>query len=101
MSSVCEGFVLINTGQTPNGHRKVQYKWGTCSIEAKRIWLNLELAKKPIHCLEYIIVHELVHLFERKHSDRFLALMGQYMPKWKMLRDELNKTPVSHVSWEY
>ncbi len=83
------------------GVKQMKTKLGTCNIESKRIWLNLELAKKPTQCLEYIIVHELVHLLERKHNDRFLALMNHYMPQWKTLRDELNRLPVSHVSWEY
>lgn len=76
-------------------------KWGTCNIEKKRIWLNLELAKKPLHCLEYIIVHELIHLLERHHNDRFLSLMTQHLPQWKFYKEELNRLPVSHREWEY
>ena len=76
-------------------------KWGTCNIEARRIWINLELAKKPVACLEFIIVHELVHLLERRHNDRFLAYMNRFLPNWKQLRDELNRLPVSHLEWEY
>jgi predicted metal-dependent hydrolase len=83
------------------GVKQMKTKWGTCSIEAKRIWLNLELAKKPVRCLEYIVVHELVHLFERKHNDEFLELMHRFMPQWKTYRDELNRMPISHVSWDY
>lgn len=83
------------------GVKQMKTKWGTCRIETKRIWLNLELAKKPVYCLEYIVVHELVHLLERKHNDQFLALMNQFMPQWKSYRDELNRLPVSHVGWEY
>ena len=52
-------------------------RWGTCNTEARRVWLNLELAKKPVQCLEYILVHELAHLIERHHNDRFVALMNQ------------------------
>lgn len=81
--------------------KQMKTKWGTCNIEKKRIWLNLELAKKPIHCLEYIIVHELIHLLERHHSDRFVALMQQYIPQWKFYKEELNKFPVSHEEWAY
>ncbi|MBP7556668.1 MAG: M48 family metallopeptidase, partial [Chitinophagaceae bacterium] len=55
----------------------------------------------PVHCLEYIIVHELVHLLERLHNERFLAYMDKFMPRWKYYRDELNKLPVSHIDWEY
>jgi hypothetical protein len=81
--------------------KKMKTKWGTCNREAKRIWLNLELAKKPFHCIEYIIVHELVHLLERNHNDRFVAYMNQFLPEWKQLKIELNKLPVSHRDWEY
>lgn len=76
-------------------------KWGACNIEKKRIWLNLELAKKPIHCLEYIIVHEMVHLLERHHNDTFLYYMDKYLPNWKQLKAELNKLPASHADWNY
>ncbi|MFY7786632.1 MAG: M48 family metallopeptidase [Thermoflexibacteraceae bacterium] len=81
--------------------KQMKTKWGTCNIEQKRIWLNLELAKKPLHCLEYIIVHELVHLLERHHTDYFKALMDRYMPQWKFYKDELNKLPISYGEWDY
>ena len=81
--------------------KKMKTKWGTCNLEAKRIWLNLELAKKPFHCIEYIIVHEMVHLLERNHNAKFIAYMDHYLPEWKQLRKELNKLPVSHRDWEY
>lgn len=83
------------------GIRKMKTKWGTCNIEAKRIWLNLELAKKPIPCIEYIVVHEMVHLLERNHNDRFVAYMNKYLPGWKSVKQELNRLPVSHVNWDY
>jgi len=83
------------------GIRKMRTKWGTCNPAAGKIWLNLELAKKPVECLEYIIVHEMVHLFERNHSDRFVALMDRFMPKWKFHKDELNRLPVRHEGWKY
>ena len=76
-------------------------KWGACNIEKKRIWINLELAKKPVICLEYIIVHELVHLLERNHNDHFIKLMDTFMPKWRFHRDELNRLPVGHTDWGY
>lgn len=90
-------------GVTSNefGIKKMRTKWGTCNTEARRIWLNLELAKKPKECLEYIIVHELVHLLERSHNQRFVKLMDKFMPKWRFNRDELNKLPVSHTDWRY
>src|SRR5690554_4900237 len=81
--------------------KKMKTKWGSCNIEAKRIWLNLDLAKKPPECLEYIIVHELVHLLERHHNSRFLAYMDEFMPKWRLHRDTLNKSPLSHEEWGY
>jgi predicted metal-dependent hydrolase len=81
--------------------KQMKTKWGTCNIEEKRIWINLELAKKPLHCLEYIIVHEMLHLIERHHNDRFLALMEKYMPQWKFFKEELNRLPVSHGEWDY
>ncbi len=81
--------------------KKMKTKWGTCNREAKRMWLNLELAKKPFHCIEYIIVHELVHLLERNHNDRFVAYMDHFLPEWKQLKKELNKLPVSHREWGY
>ena len=83
------------------GIKKMKTKWGTCNRQAKRIWLNLELAKKPAECLEYIVVHEMVHLLERNHNDRFIALMTEFMPKWRFYKDELNRLPVSHVDWHY
>ena len=83
------------------GIKKMKTKWGACSIEARRIWLNLELAKKPVQCLEYIIVHELVHLLERHHGDRFTALMDTYMPPWKSLKAQLAHGPLGHESWDH
>jgi predicted metal-dependent hydrolase len=76
-------------------------KWGTCNVEARRIWLNLELVKKSVHWLEYILVHELVHLLERNHNDRFTALMDQFMPLWSQYREELNRGPLEYGEWEY
>jgi hypothetical protein len=63
-------------------------------VEARRIWLNLELAKKHPVCLEYILVHEMVHLLERRHNDRFRELMDRLMPQWRLYRDELNRAPL-------
>lgn len=77
------------------GVKKMKTKWGTCNIQAKRIWLNLELIKKPQHCLEYVIVHELVHLLERNHGDRFKAYMTKFMPTWSFYKDELNRLPIT------
>ena len=83
------------------GIKKMKTKWGTCSREAKRLWLNLELAKKPGECLEYIVVHEMVHLLERNHNDRFISLMNELMPKWRFYKEELNRRPLRHENWTY
>jgi predicted metal-dependent hydrolase len=83
------------------GIKKMKTKWGTCTIADRRIWLNLELAKKPEHCLEYIIIHEMIHLIERKHSDRFVAYMDKFIPQWHFYKDELNRSMLSHENWIY
>ena len=83
------------------GIKKMKTKWGTCSIEAKRIWLNLELAKKPRHYIEYIIVHEMVHLLERHHNERFMAYVDKFMPQWRGLKEELNGSMLPYVNWSY
>jgi predicted metal-dependent hydrolase len=76
------------------GVKQMKTKWGTCNIQAKRIWLNLELAKKDKHCLEYVVVHEITHLLERHHNARFIALMDKFMPNWRLYKDELNRAPL-------
>lgn len=83
------------------GIKKMKTRWGTCNIEARRIWLNLELAKKPASCLEYILVHEMVHLRERHHTDRFRAYLDALMPQWQLYREELNRSPLAHEDWGY
>jgi predicted metal-dependent hydrolase len=81
--------------------KQMKTQWGSCNIAKKRIWVNLELAKKPEHCLEYIIVHEMVHLLERHHNERFLYYMDTHLPMWRQLKKELNKLPYSHADWVY
>lgn len=83
------------------GVKKMKTKWGSCNIQAKRIWLNLELAKKPPECLEYILVHELVHLLERNHNERFKGYMDKLLPDWRERRDLLNRMPLAHNNWIY
>lgn len=83
------------------GVKLMKTKWGTCNVGDRRIWLNLELIKKPVHCLEYILCHELVHLLERLHTEQFTALMDQFMPLWRQYREELNRAPLAHGEWEY
>jgi len=81
------------------GIKRMKTRWGSCSIDARRVWFNLELAKKPERCLEYVVVHELAHLLERHHSDRFMELMDHYLPNWRVNRDELNHAPLGHENW--
>lgn len=83
------------------GVKRMKTKWGSCNISAKRIWLNLELVKKSPECLEYILVHELVHLHERNHNDNFLRLMDRYLPHWRQSRDILKSEPLAHEDWDY
>ena len=81
--------------------KKMKTLWGSCNTGARRIWLNLELAKKPPSCLEYILVHEMIHLLERRHNERFTELMDHYMPNWQLYKDELNRAPLAHADWKY
>jgi len=81
--------------------QRMKTKWGGCNHIAHTIRLNTELAKKPPPCLEYIIVHELVHLLEPTHNARFIALMDQFMPRWKFYREVLNRLPVRQETWDY
>lgn len=90
---------LIGVKVNELGIKKMRTKWGTCSRHAKRIWLNLELAKKPKYCTEYIVVHEMVHLLERKHNGRFTTYMDKFMPNWRLYKEELNRSELGHVSW--
>ena len=83
------------------GIKKMKTRWGTCNQEAGRIWLNLELAKKPTPCIEYVIVHEMVHLLENKHNETFIAYMDKFLPKWRFYKEELNKRPLRHENWNY
>jgi predicted metal-dependent hydrolase len=83
------------------GVKKMKTKWGSCNPAARSVWFNLELAKKPVKCLEYIVVHELVHLLERNHTDRFTSLMDSHLPQWRQYRAMLNRTPLGHVEWEH
>ena len=76
-------------------------KWGSCNTRTRSIRLNTDLAKKPGQCLEYIVVHELVHLVERRHNDRFTALMDRYLSHWRQFKKLLNTTPLGHDTWGY
>jgi len=81
--------------------RRMKTKWGSCNPKTQTIRLNTDLAKKPRECLEYVVVHELVHLLESSHSERFIQLMNQHMPKWQSHQQLLNSLPVRHESWAY
>jgi predicted metal-dependent hydrolase len=81
--------------------QKMKTKWGSCHPTARSIRLNTDLAKKPSECLEYIVVHEMAHLLEPTHSNRFMTLMDQFMPNWQFHRAELNRLPVRHGDWAY
>jgi predicted metal-dependent hydrolase len=83
------------------GIKRMKTKWGACNVEARRIWINLELAKKPIQCLEYILTHELVHLIEPHHNEQFIEIMDRFMPQWRLYREELNQAPLGYDRWDY
>ncbi|AOP33065.1 metal-dependent hydrolase [Leptospira tipperaryensis] len=81
--------------------RSMKTRWGTCNPSKRKIWLNLELAKKPKDCIEFIIAHELIHILEKNHTTRFFSLLKYHYPNWKEAQEKLNKLPISHVDWEY
>lgn len=81
--------------------QRMKTKWGSCNTRKSTIRLNTELAKKPPECLEYLVVHEMVHLLEPTHNARFKELMDRFIPNWRFLRQQLNRLPVNHEEWEY
>ncbi len=83
------------------GVKKMKTRWGSCNIKKNRIWFNLELAKIPVECLEFVLVHEMVHLYERNHNDRFESYMDKFLPNWRFHRETLNRAPLSHADWSY
>ena len=83
------------------GIKKMRTRWGTCSRGAKRIWLNLELAKKPKEYIEFIVVHEMTHLLERCHNERFVTFMDRFLTKWRFCKEGLNRIPLRHENWSY
>ncbi len=83
------------------GIKKMKTKWGSCNPATRRAWFNLELAKKPVQCLEYIVVHELVHLLERHHNERFAALVEANIPQWRQYRELLSRAPLGYEEWDY
>ena len=79
--------------------RRMKTKWGSCNRETRHLWFNVELAKKHPDCLEYIVVHEMTHYFERNHGERFTALMDKYLPDWRSRREQLNGAPLAEEIW--
>lgn len=82
---------LIGVRVAEWGIRAMKTRWGSCNPTARRVWLNLELARQPVRCLEYVLVHELVHLLERRHNPRFRKFMDRFLPQWRVYRDELDQ----------
>ena len=78
--------------------KRMQTRWGTCNVRDQRIWLNLELAKRPVPCLEYVLVHEIAHLLERGHNARFYRLMDGLLPDWRRYHEELNRLSLVRVA---
>jgi predicted metal-dependent hydrolase len=83
------------------GVKRMKTKWGSCNHQTRRIWLNSELSKKPLSCIEFVVVHELAHLIEDNHGDRFVALMDKHLPDWRQRRRLLDSSPLAHESWTY
>ena len=81
--------------------RRMKTRWGSCNTVARTIRINSELGKKESECLEYIVVHEMVHLLERSHNDRFRRFMDKFYPMWTLVRSQLNHAPLAHESWRY
>lgn len=87
-----------NTGIKADEYRvkNMKTKWGTCNIENRRIWINLQLVKKPLECLEYVVTHELVHLIERNHTNRFRELVDGFYPGWRQAKKKLSELPLDY-----
>jgi predicted metal-dependent hydrolase len=94
-----ERIIGVRVNQIFIQHMKT--KWGGSNPEKRNIRINTELAKKPPECLEYILVHEMVHLKEPTHNENFIYFMDQFMPRWKYYRELLNQLPLRHEEWEY
>jgi predicted metal-dependent hydrolase len=90
---------ILGIEVTEWGVKRMKTKWGSCNPDKRRIWLNLELVKKDVKYLEYIVLHEMVHILERTHNDRFREYMDRFMPSWQMLREELNQSPLKDEQW--
>ncbi len=91
----------LNVRASAWGIKRMKTRWGSCNPISKRLWFNLELAKKPVQCLEYIVAHELAHLLERNHTERFKGLLDRHLPNWHSSKEILNRLPLSQESWGY
>lgn len=91
---IFEYATIMNITDINFGIRKMKTKWGSCNIEKRMLWFNIELAKKPINCVEYIVVHEMVHLLERNHNKNFIILMDKFLPNWRVQKKILNELPL-------
>lgn len=80
--------------------QRMKTKWGGCNPRMRTIRLNTELAKKPKDLLEYVVVHEMLHLIERSHGPRFIALLDRHIPAWREARQELNELPLAAERWK-
>ncbi|WED42533.1 M48 family metallopeptidase [Legionella cardiaca] len=80
---------IINVRVYAWGIKTMKTRWGSCNIRAHRIWLNLRLMKKPLSCLEYVLVHEMIHLLEANHNKQFYSLMDKFLPDWRQQQNLL------------
>lgn len=97
LEKMLEGWqVIMGVRASSIGVKRMRTRWGSCNTGTKKIWLNLELAKKPIECVEYVLVHELAHLLEPSHNHRFKAYMTQFLPDWQTRKALLNAVPLAH-----
>lgn len=85
---------IIGVSPKTFGIRKVKTKWGSCNDTLESVWFNIELAKKPKECVEYIVVHELLHLKERRHNKNFMLLLNKYLPNWQLRKKILSELPI-------
>lgn len=81
--------------------QRMKTRWGSCNPERGYVRINTHVAKKPSECLEYLLVHEMLHMIEPTHNANFIALLEKHMPQWEHLRRLLNRLPVSHEEWRY
>lgn len=91
---------IIGASPSSWGIRQMKTRWGTCNEVTGRTLLNLELAKKPYKSIEYVVVHELLHLIQRKHDKRFAEMLDRYLPTWRREKEKLNRFMLSHESWD-